>query len=45
MIGPPSRGDADVDYTFAQVSVKEATVDYSGNCGNMSSGGRPVRAR
>ncbi len=45
VIGPPSRGDADVDYTFAQVSVKEATVDYSGNCGNMSSGGRPVRAR
>ncbi|HUA54412.1 MAG TPA: PrpF domain-containing protein [Candidatus Sulfotelmatobacter sp.] len=37
VIGPPSRSDADVDYTFAQVSVKEAVVDYSGNCGNMSS--------
>src|SRR5438876_11583299 len=37
IIGPPSRSDADVDYTFAQVSVKEAAVDYSGNCGNMSS--------
>jgi 2-methylaconitate cis-trans-isomerase PrpF len=37
IIGPPSRGDADVDYTFAQISVKEAMVDYSGNCGNMSS--------
>src|ERR1700750_2099476 len=37
VIGPPSRPDADVDYTFAQVSVDEALVDYSGNCGNMSS--------
>ena len=37
IIGPPTRADADVDYTFAQVSVKEASVDYSGNCGNMSS--------
>lgn len=37
MVGPPSRADADVDYTFAQVSVKDASVDYSGNCGNMSS--------
>ena len=37
VIGPPSRPDADIDYTFAQVSVKEAKVDYSGNCGNMSS--------
>lgn len=37
VIGPPSRNDADVDYTFAQVSVKDASVDYSSNCGNMSS--------
>src|SRR5258706_9579612 len=37
VIGPPSRSDADVDYTFAQVSVKDAVVDYKGNCGNMSS--------
>lgn len=37
IIGPPSRPDADVDYTFAQVSVKQASVDWSGNCGNMSS--------
>jgi 2-methylaconitate cis-trans-isomerase PrpF len=37
VIGPPSRPDADIDYTFAQVQVKEAAVDYSGNCGNMSS--------
>ena len=37
VVGPSSRPDADVDYTFAQVSVKESKVDYSGNCGNMSS--------
>ncbi len=37
VIGRPSRPDADVDYTFAQVSVKDAVVDYSANCGNMSS--------
>jgi 2-methylaconitate cis-trans-isomerase PrpF len=37
VIGPPTHPSADVDYTFAQVSVTGATVDYSGNCGNMSS--------
>ena len=37
IIGPPSRPDADVDYTFAQVSLKTPVVDYSGNCGNISS--------
>ncbi len=36
VMGPPSRPDVDVDYTFAQVSVKEARVNYAGNCGNMS---------
>jgi len=37
VIGPPSRKDADVDYTFAQIGVIDDTVDYAGNCGNMSS--------
>jgi 2-methylaconitate cis-trans-isomerase PrpF len=37
VVGPPSREDADIDYTFAQVQVKEAKVDYGANCGNMSS--------
>jgi hypothetical protein len=37
VIGPPSRPDADVDYTFAQIGVREPFVDYSGSCGNMSS--------
>ncbi|MFV0299188.1 MAG: 2-methylaconitate cis-trans isomerase PrpF family protein [Hyphomicrobiaceae bacterium] len=37
VIGPPTHPDADVDYTFAQVRIERAQVDYSGNCGNMSS--------
>jgi 2-methylaconitate cis-trans-isomerase PrpF len=37
IIGPPTREDADVDYTFGQVSFDEALVDYKGNCGNISS--------
>lgn len=37
IVGPATRADADVDYTFAQISVLDAIVDYSGNCGNMSS--------
>ena len=37
VVGPPSRPDADIDYTFAQVQVKEARVTYDINCGNMSS--------
>jgi len=36
VIGPPTRSDADVDYTFAQIGVDRASVDYGGNCGNMS---------
>jgi len=37
VVGPPSRPDADVDYTFGQVEVTRPFVDYKGNCGNISS--------
>jgi 2-methylaconitate cis-trans-isomerase PrpF len=37
VVGPPTHPDADVDYTFAQVLIDKARVDYNGNCGNMSS--------
>jgi len=37
IIAPPGRPDADVNYTFGQVSVTDALVDYTGNCGNISS--------
>ena len=37
IISPPSNSHADVDYTFAQVSVDKPIVDYNTNCGNLSS--------
>ena len=37
VIGPPTRTDADIDYTFAQIPVQEDRVEYGANCGNMSS--------
>jgi 2-methylaconitate cis-trans-isomerase PrpF len=37
IIGPSTRPDADIDYTFAQVSVTQPVVDWGGNCGNISS--------
>lgn len=37
IIGPSTHPDADVDYTFAQVSVDRPEVDWTGNCGNLSS--------
>jgi 2-methylaconitate cis-trans-isomerase PrpF len=41
IVGPSSRPDADVDYTFGQVRVTEPIIDYKGNCGNMTSGVGP----
>lgn len=41
IIGPATRDDADVDYTFGQVSITAPLVDYTGNCGNISSGVGP----
>ncbi|MEV7090170.1 PrpF domain-containing protein [Streptomyces sp. NPDC093085] len=37
IIEPSSREDAEVEYTFGQVDVKSALVDYAANCGNLSS--------
>src|ERR1700712_5067823 len=37
ILAPSARDDADIDYTFAQVQIREAAVDYRSNCGNMSS--------
>ena len=37
VISPCSTGEADVDYTFGQVSIEKAFIDYGGNCGNISS--------
>ena len=32
-----ARPDADIDYTFVQVVVRDGRIDLSGNCGNMLS--------
>lgn len=37
VIAPCSTGEADIDYTFGQVSIEKAMIDYGGNCGNISS--------
>ncbi|KAF5523843.1 3-methylitaconate isomerase [Colletotrichum aenigma] len=41
IIRPSKRPDADIDYTFAQVGLGEATVSCDANCGNISSGVGP----
>ena len=41
VVGPASEeqraAGIDVEYTFAQVGIRDEQVDYSGNCGNLSS--------
>jgi 2-methylaconitate cis-trans-isomerase PrpF len=41
VVGPPSvawHGSlVDVEYTFVQVGIRDGNIDYSGNCGNLSS--------
>lgn len=32
----PQAGDVDVEFTFAQVGIEEAAVDWGSNCGNCS---------
>ena len=38
LISPPSRPDADVDFSFGQVELTEPEIYYDGLCGNISSG-------
>ena len=41
VVGSPSEAQKvariDVEYTFAQVGIRDSVIDYSGNCGNLSS--------
>ena len=37
IISPSSQPGHDVDYLYGQVSIDSAFVDWSGNCGNLSS--------
>ncbi|XDG00866.1 hypothetical protein ABKA04_000481 [Annulohypoxylon sp. FPYF3050] len=42
VISASSRQDADIDFTFVQVGIKDGVLDLAGNCGNMSSAVGPV---
>jgi len=37
IIGPAKRSDYDIDYNFGAVGIDKPFVDYSANCGNISS--------
>lgn len=36
ILSPSTRPGHDVDYLFGQVSIDQAFIDWSGNCGNLS---------
>jgi probable AcnD-accessory protein PrpF len=36
IVGPATKPGHDVDYLYGQVSIDKAFVDWSGNCGNLS---------
>jgi probable AcnD-accessory protein PrpF len=37
IVGPSARQDCDVDYLFGAVAIESPVVDWSGNCGNLTS--------
>ncbi|WP_226469353.1 2-methylaconitate cis-trans isomerase PrpF [Luteimonas panaciterrae] len=41
LVSRSTRPDCDVDYLFGAVAVREATIDWSGNCGNLTSAVAP----
>lgn len=42
VLAPSARDDADVDFTFVQVRIRDGALDLAGNCGNMSAVVGPV---
>lgn len=38
IVDTSGRPGVDVEYTFGQIAVEQSTVDWSGNCGNLTSG-------
>ena len=38
IVSPSQKDDFDLDYRFAQVSINNDTVDWGGNCGNLTFG-------
>ena len=45
IIAKSTRPEHDVDYLYGQVSIDSAFVDWSGNCGNLSSAVGPFAIR
>ena len=45
IISPSAREDCDVDYLVGQVDIGQPLVDYSSNCGNLSSAVGPYAVR
>jgi 2-methylaconitate isomerase len=45
ILSPSHRPDIDVEYTFAQVGIDEAKVDWGSNCGNCSAVVAPFAVR
>ena len=41
LIARSNQENIDVEYTFGYVGITDATIDYEGNCGNMSAGVGP----
>ena len=37
ILSPSQRPDSDVDYLFGQVAIDRPLIDWSGNCGNLTS--------
>ncbi|OAL35045.1 hypothetical protein AYO20_05760 [Fonsecaea nubica] len=37
IVRPSPQPDADIDYTFFQIGVKDGKLDMAGNCGNLTS--------
>jgi 2-methylaconitate cis-trans-isomerase PrpF len=37
IVSPSQREDIDIDYTFIQIAIDQPVVDWSNNCGNLSS--------
>ncbi|KAI1467184.1 DUF453-domain-containing protein [Daldinia caldariorum] len=42
VLAPSGRADADVEFTFVQVGIRDGALDLAGNCGNMSAAVGPV---
>jgi 2-methylaconitate cis-trans-isomerase PrpF len=42
IISTSDRDDADIDYTFCQVGIDTDTIEYAGNCGNISGMSKPT---